>query len=365
MAKEIPSALRTHINKEVTSLCSLWEIERQDGMLFFFTDHDVDIEFDNQVTYSATIRNGESNPHATGPRIYKSTDGFDRTNIESEEGLSVDNLDVTGFFSSPDITADDVRAGLFDYAKLTIRIINWKNKQAGEAMISKVGRLGEFIFSEATESFNTTVRGLTQLYEQSAIELTQPTCQADFADGDPDALDPADPTRLSLKGRCKLLESHFRRSSGISTVDTKYPTKVFYTGLNSTGIQTDKQPIHRTNPGDESSPFTRWFDSENEQGPYETGRVKWTSGRNKGIVREIKKHSVETSSNRERFELLVETPYQILATDTIQLVEGCNKQYQTCIFRHRNMINMQGFPDLPGADLLALSEHRAPEIRTK
>jgi hypothetical protein len=43
--KTISSGMSSHLSEEVTTLCTCWKIVRQDGQVFGFTDHDMDLTF--------------------------------------------------------------------------------------------------------------------------------------------------------------------------------------------------------------------------------------------------------------------------------------------------------------------------------
>jgi hypothetical protein len=95
--KTISNALDAHLKQEVTTLCTCWKIVRKDGQTFGFTDHDQDLYFNGIV--------------------YECDTGYNRTAITSDEAMSVDNLNVTGFLESDQISENDLRNGLFDFAE--------------------------------------------------------------------------------------------------------------------------------------------------------------------------------------------------------------------------------------------------------
>ena len=45
--KNISQALQEHISSGVTTLAHIWRIERADGVVMGFTDHDLDLVVDN------------------------------------------------------------------------------------------------------------------------------------------------------------------------------------------------------------------------------------------------------------------------------------------------------------------------------
>jgi len=163
MPKTISAGLEAHLAQESTTLCTIWRITRTDGQEFFFTDHDRDLEF----------------PPSSG-MIYESAVGYNRTAVANAVGLSVDNLDVQGFFQSGAITEDELRAGLFDYAEVRVSEVNWSNLSQG-AMKLRRGRFGEVTYADSG-LFQTELRGLTQAFSQTVGELFQSECRADVGD---------------------------------------------------------------------------------------------------------------------------------------------------------------------------------------
>jgi hypothetical protein len=158
--KSISSALDAHLKLEVTTLCTCWRIERTDGKVFGFTDLDRDITF-NGIPY-------------------ESQSSYNRTAITGDESLSVDNLNVTGFLDSETISENDLRNGLFDFAKVFVFGLNWSDLTQGEIKLRR-GWFGEVIVNE-NGSFETEIRGLHQALTYSVIETYQPECRADFCD---------------------------------------------------------------------------------------------------------------------------------------------------------------------------------------
>lgn len=105
MTKTIDSNFKTHLAGEVTTVATCWKITREDGEIFRFTDHDVDI-----------VVAGET---------YEAASGMLPMGLDQSGGLAVDNMDVIAFLDSDKITEADIQAGLFDYAIVDIFIINY------------------------------------------------------------------------------------------------------------------------------------------------------------------------------------------------------------------------------------------------
>ena len=88
--------LAAHLDGEVTTLATCWRLQRQDGWVRGFTDHDQPLLIDG-LTYVAST-------------------GFLPSAIKSGADLSVDNLDVDGFLDDDALKAEALTAGRFDGA---------------------------------------------------------------------------------------------------------------------------------------------------------------------------------------------------------------------------------------------------------
>jgi uncharacterized phage protein (TIGR02218 family) len=157
--KTISTGLQTHIEGETTTLASCWRIERADGEVLAFTDHDVDIAYDT-VTYKADT-------------------GFTRSAIKSVADLSVDQLDVEGLLNSTQITAEDIRAHCYDNAEFYIFMINWADKSQGIIKLRR-GNLGEITLRRGV--YVAELQGLSQQLSRELLNEFSPDCDADFGD---------------------------------------------------------------------------------------------------------------------------------------------------------------------------------------
>lgn len=280
--KSVSAALGSHLDQEVTTLARMWKIVRTDGQVFTFTSHDAPLTFSGD--------------------IYSSTYGFANTAIQNKSDLSVDNLDVGGVFDSDNITLEDLRAGLFDYADVFVFVVNWADLTQGALKLRR-GKLGECTASPQGW-FHTELRGMTQLLQQNVVELYGPECRADLFDT-----------------RCALLESLFSSTAHITAVtDATHVTIALDT---TQGTTTDDT----------------WF---------QYGVFKFTSGLNNGRSAEIKSWNHITGV----IELYLTAGYVPSVGDTVTLWPGCDKSLATCKAKFNNRLNFRGEPYLPGNDQL-------------
>ena len=216
--KTIDAAMTTHLAGTVTSLASLWRLTRTDDQEFYFTDHDVEITFDD----------------GDGVATYLPQNGYSRTAISNSVGLNVDNVDIIGLFSTDQIKEDELRAGLFDYAKVRASFVNWDDLTMGNIKIRK-GRLGE-VLATTTGTFQAELRGMAQDLSIGIVDTYAPECRADL--GDAQCGIPIRPNILSRSTAISL--GTFYRVVTLSTTGITYPT-LFYNKSFERGTTGDDQ----------------------------------------------------------------------------------------------------------------------------
>ncbi len=150
--------LATHLLEDSTTLCYCWRIERADGQILGFTDHDRDLVVDG-TTFLATT-------------------GITTTKMVQRLGLAVDNLDVEGAIDDDSLTTDDIERGLYDNAVVDIYIANWSDPTQFD-LLSR----GSFGNCRMVESgFEVEFRSLSQRLNQPTGRTYQRTCGAKLGD---------------------------------------------------------------------------------------------------------------------------------------------------------------------------------------
>lgn len=157
--KTLSPELMAHLQGDVLTICYLWKATRADGKVYGFTDHDADIVFDG-VTYTAAT-------------------GFTPSSVQTTAALSVDNLEVTGFLNDQSITEIDLNAGLWDFCKIEVMLVNWDDLTMGSMSI-KDGTTGNI--SLKRQQYVAEFRGLSQSYTKSIGDVYSPSCRADLGD---------------------------------------------------------------------------------------------------------------------------------------------------------------------------------------
>lgn len=272
--------LAEHLDGKVTTVCRAWALTRSDGMVLGFTDHDRALSFDG-VDFNAST-------------------GMTARALEQTTGLSVDNSEAVGALSDVAIRDVDVRAGLFDGARVQAWHVNWRNVL--ERRLVFRGRLGEI--ERQGPGFRAELRGLTDQLNQAQGRVYQRPCAAVLGDGD-----------------CR-----------------------FDTG--AAGFSVDADVVSVANgvelrlPG-QSGLADGWF---------QNGRLTVLTGAAAGAVGVIKRDQ-DVAGQR-----LVEV-WEILSPafapgDRVRLEAGCDKTAGTCRAKFNNFLNFRGFPTIPGEDWL-------------
>jgi uncharacterized phage protein (TIGR02218 family) len=79
---------------------------------------------------------------------------------------------------------------------------------------------------------------------------------------------------------------------------------------------------------------------------YAYGRLRWLTGPDSGLEIPI------LASAGTRLTLRDTPAFAPSVGDRVEIMEGCDKQFSTCVQRFANAVNFRGEPHLPGVDLL-------------
>lgn len=152
-------AFQAHLDSGTTTLARLWHIERRDGLVLGFTDHDRDLFWDGV--------------------LYLADHGMSAAALEQGTGLAVDNSEAAGALSSDLIRDEDIAAGRYDGAKVLIRLVNWQDLTQGLVLFR--GTLGEV--TRAGAAFRAELRSAAEALNQPQGQVFQRQCGAVLGDG--------------------------------------------------------------------------------------------------------------------------------------------------------------------------------------
>ena len=141
--KALPAGLQAHLDSGVTTLCWCWKVERADGMVLGFTDHD------RALTLAGVT--------------YEPDSGFAASELRSNSDLSVDAQDAEGVLTSDRITETDILDGRWDNARIEVRRVNWAD--TAQNILMRCGNIGQLRRGKA--AFVAEVRSLAHVLNQT------------------------------------------------------------------------------------------------------------------------------------------------------------------------------------------------------
>src|SRR5262245_14438687 len=119
--RPIPPALQAKLDSGVTTLCRCWRIERRDGAVLGFTDHDEDVWLDGLQCRAGTGRTGSE--------------------ATAKLGLAVDGAELSGALSDDALDEAELAAGHYDGAAVEVHLVDWSEPSL-HVLLAK-GTLGE------------------------------------------------------------------------------------------------------------------------------------------------------------------------------------------------------------------------------
>ncbi len=350
--KTISAELRTHLDETVTSLATIWRIIRTDSTNFYFTDHDVDIDFND----------GE------GSATYLAESGYTRTSVANNSSLSVGNMDVEGLLSNDGIKETELRAGLFDYAEVRISMVNWFDLTQGALKLRK-GHLGEVILTPSGV-FRSEMRGLTSQLSQQIVDSYQAECRVDL--GSPECGIPIQPDVISRNLPVSVGQFYRVATTAGAPLQKAYQNRIYEVTI--AGTTAGSEPTYDIDIGDPTvdgsatlvavtawtrhavvSDVTNQFkfditvsESRAVNNWFNGGTITIETGNNAGFRVEIKDW-VQSSGLITTFLGL---PFVLEIGDEVALYPGCDKSIDDCKNKFNNVINYRGEPHIPGQDTL-------------
>lgn len=278
----VTGALLEHLQTGLTTVCRAWAVERRDGTVLGFTDHDKALTFEG-ITFRA-----ES--------------GMSAAALQQSTGLSVDNSEALGALSDAAISEADIEAGRYDGAQVRSWLVNWADVSARHLIFA--GSFGEL--KRAGGAFSAELRGLSEALNRPLGRVYQKPCSAVLGDAG---------CRVALDD---------------PLFSTERPVEIIEDG---TRLR-----------------FASFEDFD--AGWFAFGMIEALSGAAVGLTGVIKRDAFEEGARV--IELWHPLRAELVAGDAIRLIAGCDKRFQTCQLKFNNVLNFQGFPDIPGDAWLAV-----------
>lgn len=229
---------------------------------------------------------------------FRADTGLSAMALQQATGLSVDNTEAMGALSDTAISEADIEAGRFEGAEVVAWLVNWADVSQRRMMFR--GSIGEI--RRAGGAFHSELRGLAEGLNRPVGRVYQKPCSAVL--GDASCRADLDEPGYFHEGPVIAVEEN--RSFGFGAL---------------TGF---------------------------DDGWFQRGRFAVLSGMAAGLSGSIK---------RDRFvdgarvvELWEPLRAAIAPGDIVRIVAGCDKRFETCRLKFNNLLNFQGFPDIPEED---------------
>ncbi|MEN5362619.1 baseplate hub protein [Brevundimonas intermedia] len=130
--RNIPDEMAARIESGAATLCHVWRLERADGTVMGFTDHDRDLVVDGVVCRAAS--------------------GWTVGAGESAVGLAAGSVSAAGALDDEAISEADVAAGLFDAATVEFWRVDWARPDLKVRLwagtLTKIRRQGDGFVAE-------------------------------------------------------------------------------------------------------------------------------------------------------------------------------------------------------------------------
>ena len=227
-----------------------------------------------------------------GGLVHSSAPGMLPSAIERSDGLDADDVQLSAALTADAFTDADLMAGRWDGAALTLSAVDWTAPDVGPVTLL-TGEFGEVEIKDG--GFAVGLRGPTSVLDAAVVEETSPECRAQLGDR-----------------RCRVDLSGRRVSAVVVSVVDNVVTIA--------GALSD--------------------------GDFAYGALRWLDGANAGIESRVVANAGLTVTLRDV------PPFAVGAGARVEMTQGCDKRFATCVARFGNAVNFRGEPHLPGNDLL-------------
>lgn len=249
-----------------------WQLVRRDGVVVALTSHDRDL-----------LRGGT---------LFRAAPGMRPSQIEQHDRLDGQSIDLSGAISSSAIGAEDIAAGRWDGAALTLLLADWEDAGAAPVVIAQ-GTLGSI--EQRGRAFAAELLGPMTILDAPVVPVTSPTCRAALGDKD---------CRIALAPLTQEMRAVAVNGREV-TLDAPIAAELFV-----------------------------------------LGRLRWQDGAATGLSSPVIAQGIDSVTLAELPPVVPPLPVRV------ELRQGCDKRLATCAGRFGNAVNFRGEAQLPGFDLL-------------
>ncbi|MCA0940638.1 DUF2163 domain-containing protein [Salipiger pacificus] len=239
--------------------------------------------------------------------VFRAGSGLSALALQQGTGLSVDNSEAMGALSDAALSEAEIDAGRFDGADLLVWLVNWAEVSQRRVMFR--GTLGEIRRGDG--AFHAELRGLTEALNVPLGRIYQKPCSAVLADA-----------------ACRF-------------------------DLGTPGF-VHEGPALAVSDGRR---FRFGVLAEFEPGWFARGRLEVLDGAGKGLAAAVKRD--RTDGGQRVIELWEPLRAELQPGDLCQVTAGCDKRMESCRLKFDNLLNFQGFPDIPEDDWMLVHASRS------
>jgi uncharacterized phage protein (TIGR02218 family) len=222
---------------------------------------------------------------------HEPTPGMMPASVTRSIGVEPHSGEVSGALSANALSVADLGLGRWDGAQIRLIAVDWENPDAASIPLI-AGEVGNVSIKD--ERFSADLRGAAAKLDAPVCPATSAECRAEFGDKD---------CRVDLAGR-SIAATVVSSAGGELTLDTTFDER------------------------------------------FVLGRLRYMSGANCGVSTLILAVAGTVVTVRDLPRASLEDGCRV------ELREGCDKRFETCVTRFGNGINFRGEPHLPGNDLL-------------
>jgi uncharacterized phage protein (TIGR02218 family) len=223
--------------------------------------------------------------------LYQPAPGMAPASVTRRLGLEPHSAEVSGALSTEALDEAELAAGRWDGAQARLTVVDWRAPDAESVQLIS-GELGSVSIDDS--SFSAELLGAAAKLNAPVCPSTSAECRAQFGD---------EQCRIDLAGRT-LRAKVIASADGTLTLNTSVDDR------------------------------------------FVLGRLRYMSGANCGLSSIILSAAGSIVQLRDLPRATVESGC------VVEVREGCDKRFETCVTRFANAENFRGEPHLPGTDLL-------------
>lgn len=188
--RQIEAGLAAHLAQGETTLATCWRVERTDGVVLGFTDHDRILHFAGTDFTPAS--------------------GLDGSEVPARLGMQVETSEVLGVLTSAAIEEEDILLGRYDRARVETWRVNWRD--VDQRLHLRSDQIGEIVREDGV--FRAELRSAQQGLNTTHGRIYQGLCDASFGDGRC-GIDLSDPAFCGFATVTAVVDSHRIAVSGL------------------------------------------------------------------------------------------------------------------------------------------------------